>query len=243
MKREKIFTDEAQLCDAFMAWARRNGFTVYPETAGWDVLLVDAGGRQTGVQAKMSLNAKVIEQTIIPIYSWSDEGPDHRAVLIPEFGGFTALVTAAGIGVFAPDRNYRHYGKFVGAQLEFVVSDHERWHHRALFDWNPTKRHELPVYVPDVRAGMPSPIQLTDWKVKALRLLAILARDGWVTAKEIRELGMDSRRWCTHYLVPHASGHGHWARGRQCPAFDMQHPDVYAQIVAETPEKTSPGLS
>lgn len=48
---EQIFKTEAELCLAFSEVATAAGWTVYPETGGWDQLLVNAAGEQIGVQA------------------------------------------------------------------------------------------------------------------------------------------------------------------------------------------------
>lgn len=53
---------ESVLCDLFIeAFDKIDGWTCYPEGAGFDVLVVHEDGRQIGVEAKLSLNAKVCE--------------------------------------------------------------------------------------------------------------------------------------------------------------------------------------
>lgn len=44
-KKEAMFKTEAELCAAFIEWAKKD-WTCYPETAGWDILLVDKYGLQ-----------------------------------------------------------------------------------------------------------------------------------------------------------------------------------------------------
>lgn len=94
----------------------------------------------------------------------------------------------------------------------------------------------MPEIVPDVAAGVPSPIQLAPWKIGALRVLAQLEVDGWITAKEVREFGIDPRRFCAAdgWLV--SLGGGRWGIG-SIPRFDQQHPDAYAQILAQARER------
>ena len=62
LMRRQAFATEAALCQAFVEWAAPQGWIAYAETAGWDLLLVAPSGHQMGVQAKLSLNAKVIAQ-------------------------------------------------------------------------------------------------------------------------------------------------------------------------------------
>ena len=91
--------------------------------------------------------------------------------------------------------------------------------------------------MPDVPAGVPAPIQLTEWKISALKVLARIAISGWITRREISGFGIDPRRWTSGdgWLVPKDGDPkrgGRWIRGK-CPAFDAQHPEVYARIKAE----------
>jgi hypothetical protein len=76
---------EAVLCDYFIAEANAvAGWTCYPETGGFDVLLVHDSGRQIGVEAKLQLNTKVAEQ-VLPhhsCYTTGNPGPDHRVVIV-----------------------------------------------------------------------------------------------------------------------------------------------------------------
>ncbi|WP_249352753.1 hypothetical protein [Pseudomonas asiatica] len=76
---------ESTLCEVFIKeFNQIKGWTCYPEAAGFDVLVVNDDGRQIGVQAKLSLNAKVAEQ-ILPNQGddfWESPGPDHRMVIV-----------------------------------------------------------------------------------------------------------------------------------------------------------------
>ena len=246
MAREPIFKTEADLCAAFIAWAKTEAgrrswgvetpaWTPYAETAGWDILLVGADGTQIGVQAKLKFNLKVIAQTIPERWAhWHDVGPDYRAVLVPENDGTADQICAAlGIMLFAPGR--RSYG-FDGDGREFTPSlnlEHSQgWHY-----WSPRKRCELPEFVPDVPAGASGPVQLTKWKIAALRVVATLEVRGFVTRADFQRLGVDPRRWTGPggWIVPGAVP-GQYVRGPSLD-FDAQHPTVYAQVLAETREQ------
>ncbi|TIU81425.1 MAG: hypothetical protein E5W01_20510, partial [Mesorhizobium sp.] len=68
-KAKAVFESEAALCAAFIARLPKD-WTAYPETAGFDILLVrGADGAQIGVEAKMTLNAKVLMQAVEGLYS------------------------------------------------------------------------------------------------------------------------------------------------------------------------------
>ncbi len=222
MKREAPFATEADLCDAFMKWAREKGFTPYPETAGWDILLVDRGGLQLGLQAKLRFNMQVLYQAVES--TWDDEGPDFRGVLLPTSSGATRLLRALGLGEIYWMPHYRG-GDFYGIDP-----------HRHFGSWhfcNPAKRHALPEYVPDVRAGVPSPSPLSDWKIAALKIVATLSVRGYVTRADFREFGIDPGRWMyAGDWLKRGDVRGQWVK-HQLPDFAAQHPVVHPQILAQ----------
>lgn len=227
------FATEADLCAAFIADAKGQGWTAYAETEGWDILLAAADGTQIGVQAKLRLNVKVLAQAIDDGWAmWRDEGPDFRAVLVPESGCDTIcgalglmLIHAMGSGGnFHPSIAQRGgYGGY-------------RWHF-----WNPLRRHKLPDFVPDVAAGASGPTQLTKWKVAALRILARLEIRGHVTRLDFKELGIDIRRWVgpQGWLMPGAVP-GQFVAGPGDRMMTRQHPDVWPQVLAYERKKALP---
>lgn len=235
MRREKNFSTEAELCEAFTAWAKVRGYTVYPETAGWDMLLVDKDGIQTGIQAKMDLNLKVIAQALSEGWYRETNGPDHRAVLVPfTREGVEPILARCGLGIFTPsDTKYTVDESRHGLKWKFDPN----WGTCPLFDWNPTTRCTLPDFIPDVPAGVPSPRTLSPWKVGALRVLAILEVQGYVTRDDVRECRNDPRRWCASDGWLAQLGNGRWGRAEKTPALGEQHPEIYAQIVAEQRER------
>lgn len=266
MKRaevKSIFPTEAALCAAFIEDVKRvGGWTVYPETAGFDILCVyDKTGHQLGVEAKLALNAKVAEQ-ITPGsagYAVGGAGPDFRAVLVPAVTdaseGIAVLLGIVGVMVLAPRWVHSpgdRYGSLVRqpgyTHPSFVDAfSHSGWPHRpydpgagsvhdsgtpAWFDWNPVTRCALPDIVPNVAAGVPGPTMLTQWKIGALRVLAELEVEGFITAAGVRSYGIDARRFCASDGWLQQLGGGRWARGK-LPAFDQQHPAAYAQVLGE----------
>ncbi len=64
------------------------------------------------------------------------------------------------------------------------------WH-----EWLPTKRHALLEYVPDVPAGAPAPLQLTAWKIQAMKLVILASTQGYVTREDFKHLRIDHRMW------------------------------------------------
>ena len=238
-KRPKPFATEVDLCARFLS-ALPDGWTPYAETAGWDILLVrQRDGLQIGIEAKLKFNLHVIDQALEEGGGgwWATQsGPDHRAVLIPDGeAGIGAIAAYIGLtvirvrpGADLPKSGSAYHNQPVyrpalpgdpGGAGDFL------WH-----EWAPAKRHALPGYVPDVRAGDSAPLQLTDWKIKALKIAATLELRGYVTRHDFAHHHLDHRRW----LAPNSWLK--WAGDRyvadRLPDFRAQHPKVYAEIAA-----------
>lgn len=246
MKRDPKFATEADLCAAFIAWTviedgrfnfgvQTPAWTCYAETAGWDILMVGADGTQIGVQAKLRFNMKVLQQSVPDAWeAWRDYGPDYRAVLLPDRDSdVVTLCGALGLVAFAPTGHCvdtageTRHAFSPGLNLEHANGG---WHY-----WSPRTRCMLPEFVPDVVAGASGPVQLTKWKVQALRLIARLEIRGHVTRQDFRLLGFDARRWLgpQGWLLSDPATPGEFTRAAGLD-FDQQHPTVYAQVLAET---------
>ena len=237
----KAFESEAALCAAFLAAIDAEVWTAYAETSGWDILLVrKADGVQIGIEAKLRMNTDVLTQALEEYGASSADraGPDFRAVLVPEgTGGFGRICEYIGVTIIVmhkpPDPSIAH--RMRGAKKfdpELPVKDD--WNMRNWHDWWPVRREWLPAYVPDVRAGMPSPLQLTDWKICALKVQVTLELRGYVTREDFKHIGIDHRRWLgaqSQFGMMQSE-----VRGRYTHAglgFHREHPKVYAQIKAE----------
>lgn len=233
------FDTEADLCAAFIAWVRASAgefshgikcpkWVPYAETAGWDILLVGADGTQIGVQAKLRFNLKVLDQTIPDGWdAWRGEGPDYRAVLVPEACSTADnICSALGLTLF---RQISH--NYWDGRIEFTPGlNMEHWNGGWHYV-NPERRHPLPEFVPDVAAGASGPVQLTKWKIAALRVVARLELQGYVTRQDFREVGIDIRRWVGPggWLLPGTVA-GRFVAGPGLQ-FSAQHPDVYPQVL------------
>lgn len=238
MKKVKPFATEVELCAAFLA-ALPAGWTAYNETAAWDILLVrDADGFQIGIQAKLKLNAHVIAQCLEEYGAWAADraGPDCRAVLVPDGQvGFESIARYIGFTIIrvqpACDIGSRWERKpsFRPGLLGEPVSDRE-WH-----EWMPAKRHKLPQYVPDVPAGAPAPVQLTPWKIKALKLMVLAETRGFITRHDFKHLALDHRPFISAegWLRP-TGVRGQYQVHHPAPqSLKAQHPRVYEEIKAD----------
>lgn len=265
MARKVEFATEAELVAAFHQWVdrrnaaarkherRRDGadpstWTIYHETGGYDLVLVeDQTGVQVAIEAKLALNLKVINQVLPNRYD--RDGADYRAVLIPQ-GGFQrelgAICGQIGINVLTVydikggnnwlgDRGREHKPEWnVGEQLPDERSEYDfsmkDWH-----PWFPIQRIQLPDYVPDVVGGKAAPVALTDWKIRAIKLLIVLDRRGYVTRGDMKALAISPTRWTVAsygYLLPDKALGGYVAC-ENTPDLRRQHPVNYSQIEAD----------
>lgn len=229
------FESEADLVAAFCAEVERlNGlehrqgprFTIYHETAGWDLLLVEkTHGYQLGIEAKMALTAKALDQSLPSRHS-HQSGPDYRAILVP-YGCVQNHIgrLAAHVGI-----TVIRYGRRVGLSLpnerdDFIWSD---WH-----SWCPAKRCELPDYIPDVSGGKSAPVMLTPWKVKAIKLLILLERRGFVTRADMNFLQISPTRWTCRFSGFLTPGSGGYVSHYRTPDLKAQNPKNWAEIEAD----------
>ncbi len=240
MKKPKPFATEVDLCAAFLA-ALPKGWTPYAETAGWDILLSrDADGFQIGIQAKLKLNAHVMTQCLEKYGAWSADraGPDCRAVLVPEGqAGFEAIARYIGFAIIKV-RAVSDIGSAWERKPSFwpglpgQPNEDREWH-----EWMPVKRHQLPEYVPDVAAGAPAPVQLTQWKVKAIKLMILAETRGYITRLDFKHLALDHRPFVSAegWLRP-TDARGRYEVHHPAPqSLKSQHPRVYEEIKADAP--------
>lgn len=251
------FPTEAALCQAFLRYLS-DEWIAYPETADWDVLLVHrVGGWQIGVEAKKRLNAKVLVQATDRL-SYS-QGPDFRAVLVGNASkDLLDVAKRMGITVITPQPMVRRqtYGgspcrDYIGYQgplapmfapelpeVEALEKVGSWWSTDWLdtwFDFFPESRHRLPDYVPDVAAGVPSPIVLSDWKIKAMRVCILVERNQTITRAHFRALGIDPGRWMNGYWLKAGDARGVWVAGPRFPADQLrrEHPTTWSKVAAD----------
>lgn len=240
VKPEK-WASEAAMCAEFIAYAeRKKKWRAYPETAGWDILMVRVeDGLQVGIEAKLALNVKVLEQALGTSRYYLPNGPDLRAVLVPRMdtGGLSGIARALGITVicFEPfDRTV--HGSNAQARPDLPTDDWSleyNWH-----PWAPQQRETLPEYIPDVTAGSSAPVTLSSWKVKAIKL-AILLETRPVTRSDFKALQIDATRWTNRDFgwldrgTHGSSGLQGYVAGPRTPDFRAQHPRNYEEIKAD----------
>ncbi|WP_192242895.1 hypothetical protein [Mesorhizobium silamurunense] len=237
------FKTEADLCSAFIA-SLPKGWTAYAETQGYDILLVRVeDGLQIGVEAKLRLNAEVVVQALEDWgYNAMAAAPDFRAALVPSTRcgkGFSEICSKLGITVIRmrhPDDEYGLRGwrppAFAPDLPDKRLNEYWGGRERDWYDWCPATRLELPEYIPDVAAGASAPVALTQWKIRAIKLMIILERRGYVTKADFKHVQIDHSRWTRGWLE-HGAERGQFVAGKYTPDLKAQHPVNWAQIEAD----------
>lgn len=240
------FATEADLCAAFLTKVPAE-WTAYPETAGWDIVLVHAEtGVQVGIEAKLTLNTKVLVQAASGRDSRALQGPDFRAVLVGRVVAETAaLASILHLTVLVVEReaepSHWHWsGKGRPWPERFRVHHGSRWNEKFLPDlaawsqnrrdrndwydtedgWHdeaPINRLALPEYLPRVAAGVSGPRKLTTWTIQAIKLCQFVDRHGQVTAAHFKALKLSASRWCDGIWLEKAANRGTWRPGRAYP--------------------------
>ena len=162
------------------------------------------------------------------IDNFAGGGGASTAILVPDGEGRLGRIAAyIGITVISvlPVSQYRRKPEF-----RPHLPDGEKWARDDWREWCPTKRCALPEYVPDVPAGQSAPVQLTAWKIAAIKIAVTIELRGYVTRDDFKHLEIDHRRWLTNDWL--RAENGRWVSWRP-PDFKLQHPRVYAEIVAD----------
>lgn len=236
MTATPAFRSEADLCAKFIASIDRVRWTAYAETAGWDILLVRRpDGFQIGIQAKMAFNAEVICQALDQYGHWSVDkpGPDCRAILAPSKNAqrnLHRICTYIGVTPILMESPLRESWNRSDKFRPRLPVDGQEWITNEWFEQAPTKRCTLPEYVPDVAAGASAPLQLTEWKIKAIKLAIIIETRGFATRADFNYLQLDHRRWIAPDQQWLVVKDGVFKAGLRMPRFRKAHPKNYKEI-------------
>lgn len=232
-----MFAKETDLCAAFIA-SLPKGWTAYNETGGFDILLSrDVDGFQIGIEAKLKLNAKVVCQAAEDVGSYAVDmpGPDCRAVLIPRGVSLDMARVCEFLGITVIRQERLENRRVHDAFRPSLPSINDGWMARNWHERAPASRIKLPDYVPDVGAGDKSPLQLTPWKVKAIKIAVTLNKRGYITRADFKHHQISMSMWSQSRWIKLDSARRVWTANR-VPDFRAQHPTNYAQIEADYPK-------
>ena len=180
MRPRPKFATEGELCDGFAGHARSDGWTVYPECGGWDLLLV-RDGIQYGIEAKLRCNLEVVAQ-VRKSLRWSPH-PHHVGVLVPfPTPDLEHVCRALRVNVCNPRLLW-------DSEIEWVLRFREDWAR------SPERLVDLPPVPVLSGGGRPSPKTMSGWRVAALRLIIRLRQRGHITGEDFKEFGVNRQRW------------------------------------------------
>lgn len=239
MRPAPKFETEADLCAAFITTVKPP-WIVYPETGGYDMLLVNEdSGWQIGVEAKLRLSAEVIKQSIPGRYR--DAGPDFHAVLVPKPTALSALCDFLGVTVIWLSNSEWSKEKAPKWQAHPAPPAPPKdmgtrwWQDEKWVDHAPEQRLTLPIVVPDVTPGLPSPSILSGWKIQAIKMCILLDRYGFVTTKDFKDLRISNTLWMPtsgYGWLAYSDTRGRYIKGPNPLDLRAQHPRNYDEIAA-----------
>lgn len=199
---------EAAMFACLQDEARAQGFSVYPECDGHDLVLqvreprdeLEAGDLVV-VEGKLHDNVKVLAQALPPSRRWGSEnisGGHWHCVAVPGASQeFERVAWAAGIHV-----------------IRVLASGMVRWPR-----WQHELRHDpgLLISVPDVEvimvAGHPAPRAVTRWKLAAVELclLALRRPRREVRGSDFRSFGLHATLWLDRCWIRRTGTDGRYA--------------------------------
>ncbi len=183
----KKFQTEAELCDLLTRIARAMHFRVFPETAGFDLLLVSTeetrgfeDGITIGVEAKLHANCVVLSQAMPRVRG---DKVHYYAVLVPKIvAGFTEVAAGLKITVIDAERLENPYYR----DFSFM-----RWYRHE-----PDKPCWVPeLEVPGMSGGKSAPQKLTKWKLGAVGLCLLAEQRGYLTKADFEQAGVSMGRF------------------------------------------------
>jgi hypothetical protein len=225
-KRPSYSGSERDLCDLFREVALANGWTVYPETAGWDMLAVktvEDGEISVGVQAKLHFNTHLLAQTI-----GTRSEVNYKVALVPYKSDDSIVATELGVVPMSMCDG-------VGTGL---LTDYDRFAETNGFTFfHPVS---TPAFRPDIcpdwmGAGVPAPRTIGYWMQQAIKFIATVnLRDGVVTTADLKAFKMKASMWLRRGWIRKVSKTGRsWQyafteNGWKRP--DILHKDYYDKM-------------
>ena len=178
----KKYKLEKDMCDELTQRVTQNGWTVYPEQGGWDLLII-RNKIQVGIQAKLRPTVKLFAQAIVP----EDlPGPQYRAIAIGNMAykdraEIVKVAKACGLILIDMSCHHEHWLSFASRDGWNKIS----WRYYRHF---PKQLIWIPPFIPKLAAGIPAPKNVSPWKVVAVRLEFIFDEKGWVTIEDARQV-------------------------------------------------------
>lgn len=169
---------EYELCDEFIK-NNSNEWDIYPETYSFDIYMFHKKSMiQVGIQAKLRQNIHVINQALHSIYMNNGKlkkyGPHYIAVLVPVYS-YDLIYKKLNILTLSADSSITpsliHFNSI-------TVNEHQY-------------RHGIPLVKLQSKAGVPSPKNLSKWRIGALKLMIKYNEQGYILSSDARMEGIN----------------------------------------------------
>ncbi len=186
---------ESELCETLIKYAKSHGWKVYPETSGWDILLVK--DIQIGIQAKLKDNIKVLSQTVDyvnPKFKAKYPSPHIKAVLVPRASQDFKRVAFA-LGIFIIEGVNVEYLDFKFQWTKQIKTNFNNYSRDAHYFTEPAKLCWVPEIEPNMIAGTKSPKLITPWKIQAVKMCLLLNNKGFLTSEDFKKENMSMTIW------------------------------------------------
>lgn len=176
---QPVFATEADLCSAVIVRLREWGWTVYPESCGFDFVAV-RDHIQVGVEAKLRPNLRVLSQAL-DRFERRLRVPHCIATLVERWSGdFDRIAKRIGLTSLSWSSHFRDADP---RRFETELWEGQRRFETACGSEVGTLR--LPDLVIDVPAGVPSPQTASAWKVRAVKMALRLRSGEQITRSDL----------------------------------------------------------
>jgi len=177
VKIYKKYKLESDMCNELINYANHFNWISYPEQGGWDILLV-RNNIQVGIQAKLRPTIKVLSQAL----TQENNGPHYRAIAIGN-SHFKEKEDFAKIAF-----NLRLIFIDMGVHPDFWLHIPKRYNMWKHYRHLTKKVLWVPPFVPNLKAGIPSPKNVSPWKIASIKLELIAKEKGWVSIIDARNV-------------------------------------------------------
>jgi len=227
MRHRPVFRTEADLCAAAIDRLESWGWTVYPESCGYDFLAV-RNGFSVGVQAKKAANLRLVAQALEPL-ALRRKLPDCIVTLVvtsnPDAASLCRALGVVHLGWF-PD--FARHSTDSGFWSRTLIG--RQWLRNRYPEL--VGRIRIPELQIRVPAGVPSPQTATDWKVRAVRMCLRLRAGATITRADLDSSRLAYSTFWGRGWIERANT-GRPATYRLGSAPREPHPDTaYPEIVA-----------
>jgi len=209
------------------------GWTVYPETSGWDMIAIKKdtsdGEISIGIQAKLKYCFRVLEQVLE-----NRSQVHYRAIVVPYIDDKSIAMALGIVPISMCD------GNMMG-----IVSDYGKFSEtHGLSFFTPV---DTPAWLPDIcpewePAGVPGPRTINRWTQDAIKFLAESELSGVTTTSLFKKFKMTPSTWIKLGWAKKIRKDGRGWIYQLCNSGyaarpDVKHPEYYAKMFQKIKEE------